>query len=91
MSMGSRQTRRRRRARSAWARRRRNANAVLFEIVGAVHALARRVDWPVLFFAMLATLVGAVVSVLMGAVVLAVILFVSSAVLCGALWARELN
>lgn len=91
MSMGSRQTRRRRRARSERARRRRNANAVLFEIVGAVHASARKVEWPVLFFAMLATLVGAVVSLLTGAFGLAVGLFVSSAALCGALWARELR
>jgi hypothetical protein len=91
MPMGSRQTRRRRRARSERARRRRNANAVLFEIVGSVHASARKVEWPVLFFAMLATLVGAVVSLLTGAFVLAAVLFVSSAVLCGALWARELS
>jgi hypothetical protein len=91
MSMGSRQMRRRRRARSERARRRRNANAVLFEIVGAVHASAKKVEWPVLFFTMLATLVGAVVSLLTGAFVLAAGLFVSSVVLCGVLWARELS
>ncbi len=91
MSVGSRQTRRRRRARSKWAQRRRSANAVLFEIVGAVHASARRVDWPVIFFAMLAALVGSVVCLLTGAYVLAIGLFLSSAVLFGALWARDLS
>jgi uncharacterized membrane protein YfcA len=91
MSVGSRQSRRRRRARSKQAQRRRSANAVLFEIVGSVHASARKVEWPVLFYAMLATLVGVVVSLLTGAFVLAAGLFVSSVVLCVALWAMELR
>ncbi len=64
---------------------------MLFEIVGAVHVSARRVEWPVLFFAMLATLAGSVVSLLTGAFGLAVGLFVSSAALYGALWARDLR
>ena len=91
MSVGSRQTRRKRRARRRHKQRKNSANAVLFEIVAVVHTLSKRVDWPVLFFAMLSSLVGSVVSVLIGAVVLAAILFISSALLCGALWARELN
>ena len=91
MSTGSRQTRRQRRARSRRARRKNGANFVLLEIVAAVHRSAKSIEWPVLFFAMLAALVGAVVSVLAGEVVLAGCLFVSSLLLCVALWARELN
>lgn len=91
MSAGSRQTRRQRRARMRWAQRRKTANGVLFELVAAMYRLANRVDWPVLFFAMLASLVGAVVSALAGGLVLAGCLFLSSLFLCAALWARELN
>ena len=91
MSTGSRQTRRQRRARSRRARRKNSANRVLLEIVAAVHSSAKRIEWPALFFAMLAALVGAVVSVLAGEVVLAGCLFLASLFLCVALWARELN
>jgi len=91
VSAGSRQTRRQRRARR-WRRElKKDADTALFSIIARTYVAARGVDWSVLFFAMLASLVGSVVCVLTGGFVLGVLLFVSSLFLCAALWAREFD
>ncbi len=91
VSVGRRQTRRKRRARSRRAQRRKTANAVLFEFVGGVHALTRSIEWSVLFFALMISLVAAVITALFGAVGFAGFFFVLALFLCLALWTRELG
>ena len=91
MSVGRRQTRRKRRARSRRAQRRKTANAVLFEFVAGVYALTRSIEWSVLFFALMISVVAAVVTVLFGALGFAGFFFVLALFLGLALWTRELG
>jgi apolipoprotein N-acyltransferase len=91
VSVGSRQTRRKRRARRRRAQRKKNADAVLFEFFAGVHMLTRSIEWSVLFFALMLSLVVAVVTALFGAIGFAGFFFVLSLFLCLALWTRELG
>lgn len=88
MSMGSRQTRRRRRARRRRARLKGLANTILLQLIAGVHALFRGVGWNILFFALMFSLTGAVVSVLAGETAFAILLTLSSLFLFAALWIR---
>ena len=91
MTLGSRQTRRKRRARRRGKELKKDAHAALFLVVARVYMAARGVAWPVLFYALLFCLVGSVVCVLTGGTVLAVLLFLASLLLMLGLWTRELE
>ncbi len=56
-----------------------------------MYRLANRVDWPVLFFAMLASLAGTVLSLLAGGVGLTLFFVLSSLFLFFALWTKGLG
>ncbi len=89
MSVGSRQTRRKRRARRREAELKELGSTVLARAVAVVDQATKGVEWHVLFFALLFSLVGAVVSVLAGEATFAVLFFLSSLVLYVALWKRD--
>ncbi len=91
MTLGSRQTRRKRRARRRRQELKKGADTTIFLAIARTYTLVRDVDWSVLFFGLLASLVGSVVAVLTGGVILAALLFLSCLFLCGALWVKELN
>lgn len=89
MSVGSRQTRRERRARRKGAELKELGSTVLARAVAMVHGVTRGVEWHVLFFALLFSLVGVVVSVLADEAAFAVLFFLSSLFLYVALWKRD--
>ncbi len=89
MSVGSRQTRRKRRARKREAELKELGSTVLARAADMVHKATRGVEWYVLFFALLFSLVGAVVSVLTNQAAFAVLFFFSSLFLYVALWKRD--
>ena len=91
MTLGSRQTRRKRRARRKRRQLKKGADTAIFLAIARTYTSVRDVDWSVLFFGLLASLVGAVVCLVSGGIVLAALLFVSSLVLFVVLWVKELD
>jgi len=91
VTLGSRQTRRKRRARRKRRELKKGADTAVFLVIARIYTSVRGLDWPVLFFGLLASLVGSVVCVLTGAIVLAALLFLLSLSLFVALWVKELD
>ena len=91
MTLGSRQTRRKRRARMRRRQLKKGADTAIFLAIARTYTSVRDVDWSVLFFGLLASLVGAVVCLVSGGIVLAALLFLSSLVLFVVLWVKELG
>ena len=91
MTLGSRQTRRRRRARRRRRELKNGADTAIFLVIARIYTSVRSLDWPVLFFGLLASLMGSVVCVVSGGIVLAALLFLSSLVLFVVLWVKELG
>ena len=91
MTLGSRQTRRKRRARRRRRQLKKGADTAIFLAIARTYTSVRDVDWSVLFFGLLASLVGAVVCLVSGGIVLAALLFLSSLVLFVVLWVKELS
>ena len=91
MTLGSRQTRRKRRARRERRELKKGADTAIFLVIARIYASVRGLDWPVLFFGLLASLVGSVVCLLTGGIVLAALLFLLSLSLFVALWVKELD
>ncbi len=89
MSVGSRQSRRERRARKRRAKLREIAAARVARLVARIRESVGDVGWGVPFFALLFSLVGAVLSVLYGALVPAGLFSLSSLFLFLALWQRS--
>ena len=91
MTLGSRQTRRKRRARRRRRELKKGADTAIFLVIARIYTSVRSLDWPVLFFGLLASLVGSVVCLLTGGIVLAALLFLLSLALFVALWVKELD
>ena len=91
MTLGSRQTRRKRRARRRRRQLKKGADTAIFLAIARTYTSVRDVDWSVLFFGLLASLVGAVICLVSGGIVLAALLFVSSLLLFVVLWVKELD
>lgn len=70
---------------------RKTADGAIFEFVARVHAAVGSIDWSVLFFALLASLVGTVLSLVAGGVGLALFFLLSSLFLFLALWTKGLG
>jgi NO-binding membrane sensor protein with MHYT domain len=84
-----------RRARREWAELRRLASTVFGRLVALVHTLgegagrlAGGVEWEVLFYALLGSLAGVVLSAIAGVTSLAILFLLSSLLLYLALWKR---
>jgi hypothetical protein len=91
VSVGRRQTRRKRRVLKRRTRLRDDANGFLIWLIAGVYSLTKSIEWRVLFFAMMFSLVLAVASSVLGEVVLAGVFSGSSVLLVLALWTRELE
>jgi hypothetical protein len=91
VTLGSRQTRRKRRARRERRELKKGADTAIFLVIARIYTSVRGLDWPVLFFGLLASLVGSVVCLLTGGIVLAALLFLLSLSLFVALWVKELD
>ncbi|MDP8951525.1 MAG: hypothetical protein M3N18_04665 [Actinomycetota bacterium] len=70
---------------------RKSADAAIFEFVARVRAAVGGVEWSVLFFALLASLAGTVLSLVAGGAGLALFFFLSSLFLFLALWTKGLG
>jgi hypothetical protein len=90
VTLGSRQTRRKQRARRRRRELKKGADTAIFLVIARTYTSVRDVDWSVLFFGLLAFLVGSVICVVSGGIVLAALLFLSSVVLFVTLLVKEL-
>jgi membrane protein YqaA with SNARE-associated domain len=70
-------------------RKRSQARRKREKIKDLAHALTRGVQWSVLFFGLLVSLVGVLVTILAGEILYTVLFFVFSLFVGAALWSRE--